>query len=162
LVPAWEKDVTLSGRKIVLGDRFQRLVDWNVEQLVNFLKKIVAKRNEIETHGKYPALSCPDDPPRDEPQEQASPEDNSTDTFDLRTNHNVLDQQIDVITFPKRTPAEAIAVDSAHNNKNSVNLDSEVVVQLHEFMTSIATFYQEVSVLAYAEYVVAFSPKQTC
>ena len=136
LVPAWEKDVTSNGKKIVLGDRFQRLVDWNVEQLVNLLKKIVARRKEMNKH-------CPKEVEEEREEAPTEPGNTAVDEFDLRTNHNVIEQQVDVISFPRRTPIETMAIESSHSKKGHVELDSKVVVQLHGFLTSIATFYQD-------------------
>ena len=47
----WEKDISSDEkqqRTPVLGDRTQRLVDWNVDQLVGLLKRIVANRQGKE------------------------------------------------------------------------------------------------------------------
>lgn len=120
LVPSWEQNVPSNG-KVVLGERFQRLVDWNVDVLVRLLKRIVAKRQLVKETGEGV-------------REVAEGE-----MFDLRLGHNVLGQQTDVIVFPRSTRAEAEVT-----TENS-ELESQVILQLHEFVTAIATFYQDVS-----------------
>ncbi|CAB9516323.1 Receptor-type guanylate cyclase gcy [Seminavis robusta] len=115
-MPDWEKDVSLKGSSPQLGDRFQRLVDWNVEQLVNLLKKVVANRkpNEDAVKGSH---------------------------FDLRTDSSILEEVTEVIPFPKPNIADILVGDT--QPKQDVELDSAAVAQLHEFLTTIAMLYND-------------------
>ena len=121
--PTWEKDVPSRGKTPVLGERLQRLVDWNVDQLVNLLKKVVAKREEDDEDGTPKVAS------------------NAAD-FDLRTDTSIAQEVTEIISFPKPSVADIIVGD-IKSRCNNVSLDSEVVAQLHEYMTTIATLYND-------------------
>lgn len=117
-VPEWEKDVSSKGTSQALGDRYQRLVDWNVDQLVTLLKKVAANRKSLK------------------------PGDANGSTFDLRTDSSVLREVTEVIPFPNPGIADIIIGDTT-GKPDDVELDSAVVAQLHEFMTSIAIMYND-------------------
>ena len=106
-IPAWEKDVS---SKAVLGERFQRLVDWNVDQLVTLLKKVATNRKNLEKG------------------------DSKGSEFDLRTDSSILEEVTEVIAFSKT---------SITSEDGDFQLDSAVVAQLHEFITSIAMSYND-------------------
>lgn len=114
--PNWEQSVTPKNFP-VLGDRLQRLVDWNVDQLIKLLKKVVANREEQEAEGTMDAAD-----------------------FDLRTDTSVLQEVTEIITFPKPSATDIIVGD-VKGDRDHLSLDSSVVAQLHEYMTMVAKSY---------------------
>jgi Adenylate and Guanylate cyclase catalytic domain len=116
--PEWEKDVSSKGTSQALGDRYQRLVDWNVDQLVTLLKKVAASRKCLK------------------------PGDARGSAFDLRTNSSVLEEVTEVVPLPK-PGIEAVIIGDTTIKPGAVELNSAVVAQLHEFMTSIAIMYND-------------------
>ena len=122
----WEKDPsTESPKKIrTLGDRIQRLVDWNVDQLVNLLKKIVANRNDTSGQGGM-----------------AGGLGNGAD-FDLRTDTSILEEVTEVIPFPRPSVADLL-IGRATSSHEGVVLDRVVIAQLHQFMTKVAMLYND-------------------
>jgi Adenylate and Guanylate cyclase catalytic domain len=118
-VPEWEKVVSSKETSQALGDRYQRLVDWNVDQLVTLLKKVAANRKSLKQPGDAKGSS-----------------------FDLRTDSSVLEEVTEVIPFPKPGMADIIVGDTA-GKPDDVELDSAVVAELHQFMTSIAIMHND-------------------
>eukprot|EP00980_Cylindrotheca_fusiformis_P018093 scaffold5810_cov109-Cylindrotheca_fusiformis.AAC.3 len=116
---------TISRRRTTLGpvstitDRKQRLIDWNVDVLSTFLKKIQAMREEESLNGKTKL-----------PLEDLSNMD------DHHQNTTVLDEVQEIITLPqeeqvyKRDPA-------------SLELDPKVLAELKAFVGLIASMYQD-------------------
>lgn len=110
--PNWEQDVT--PENLVLGDRLQRLVNWNVDQLIKLLKRVVSNREGQEAEDMIDAAD-----------------------FDLRTDTSILQEVTEIITFPKPgASAGDVKGDCEH-----LSLDTKVVAQLHEYMTMIAKSY---------------------
>ena len=114
--PNWAQDVV--AEKTILGDRLQRLVDWNVDQLIKLLKRVVANR---EGHKLGNATEAVD--------------------FDLRTATSILQEVTEVVPFPKPNEADLIVGDLLGGSEHLLSLDSTVATQLREYMTTIAKNY---------------------
>jgi hypothetical protein len=129
-VPDWDDgdDLSLEEPKaLLLGDRMQRLVDWNVDQLATLLRKIVAdRRDKLDSE-------------EEDLDNQSKP--NGAD-FDLRTDSSILQEVTEVISFPKPSIADLV-VGVASNNHENVELDPAVISQLRQFMTKIASMYND-------------------
>lgn len=112
-------DATLDSRvqnTITQYDKIQRLVDWNVDLLYGHLKAIVANRI---------AAGNP-------PQCVKGLEHN------IRKDMTVLDEVTEIITLPQFNP-NAVA---SRIDPSVVELEPEVVVQLRDYVTVIASMYR--------------------
>lgn len=123
----WDKDASTTPeepKKVkALGDRSQRLVDWNVDQLTSLLKKIVASRRAYSKN--------------DEGGDQAIGAD-----FDLRTSSTILEEVTEVISFPKPSIVDLL-VGPQSNQHADVQLDPLAIGQLHELMSRVAQLYND-------------------
>jgi len=157
--PTWEKEVSSRGLTPALGERFLRLVDWNVDQLVNLLKKIVATRNEkemLEQERKQsqvlkgleekteigegdPQETQKGDGLGDSPLSQSQAKGSY---FDLRTDTSIAQEVTDFVPFLTLEGVSPVLGEFKHKCDN-IELDPRVVTQLHEFMTTIATLYND-------------------
>jgi class 3 adenylate cyclase len=102
----------LDTNAVILDDKTKRLVNWNVQVLLRFLKQIVARR------GKSDHVDGNDD-------------------WDDITQQNVavVDEVAEIIALPKFSlMAEA--------NDKSVQINEEVEAQLHDYVATIATMYR--------------------
>jgi hypothetical protein len=101
-----------------LSKHAQRLVDWNVEQLLRILKHVLAARGHRTTKAHKPT--------KDGAAQAASR---------LGEDATVLDEFTEIITLPK--------FDSKQNttNPDSIELSPEVVRQLYKFVSLIAQSY---------------------
>mmetsp|Transcript_20743 Transcript_20743/g.59114 ORF Transcript_20743/g.59114 Transcript_20743/m.59114 type:complete len:657 (-) Transcript_20743:76-2046(-) len=96
----------------------ERLIDWQVELLAGALKQVVEFRTAME-HITGTFL-----------QERVEP---------ITTQSLVLDEVTETITLPKIDPEDLLRIRELHV---SVELDSVVMEQLRDYVTSIASFYR--------------------
>ena len=92
-----------------------RLIEWNTEQLVLLLKKIVAYRQEAR-----PSLVT----------------DNATETFSLKRNHTYLDEVAEVIELPKSSGQDFEGIDV-----HGIKINSVVANEVRQLVKHIATLY---------------------
>jgi hypothetical protein len=101
------------------NSRYQRLVDWNVELLVGFLKEIQAMR--METTKKFGRRTVTEAPPK----------------MNLRGGSTARDEITEVIELPEFD-------EKAHQNRSEVSdiqLDPAVISQLRDYVTTVASMY---------------------
>ena len=110
-----------------LSEKNQRLVEWNVDILQRLLKQIAAKRRVTE-RSKHMMLRIPSttSDAANQPLESAKP-------------HMVLEEVAEVICLPKFTNKAAGAMDHAED----VALSSDVLMQLHGYVGTIASMYND-------------------
>ena len=105
-------NVGLEEKLVVLDDKTKRLVNWNVQVLLRFLKLIVARR------GKSDDFDCSDD------------WENAT-----QPNVAVVEEVAEIIALPKFSS-------TTETEGESVKIKEEVEAQLHDFVASIAKLYR--------------------
>jgi Adenylate and Guanylate cyclase catalytic domain len=112
---------TRSSVQRLISDKTSRLIDWNVELLMRYLKMIVARRQGVRATkigGYAKAMSC---------------------SLTPRPGTQPLDEVVEVIELPEfdaETSDMKVDPDSAH-------VDAAVVEQLRSYVTSIAAMYVE-------------------
>ena len=94
-----------------------RLVDWNTDQLLSLIKKIVAYRQETSPN----QLSA-----------------RSSETFALKKDRTYLDEVAEVIHLPKSTGIDYEGIDV-----NDVHIDPRVVSELRALVQNIAALYND-------------------
>jgi len=108
-----------------LDAKAKRLVDWNCDQMVRLLKYVVARR-KAQGH-------CAD-------ATVATEESNGLHSTNLRKNvGTVLEEVREIIMLPKFDPR----VYRNHDDPGSVELDDDVLQQLHDYVSTIATLYRD-------------------
>ena len=116
----WGGDTT---NKLVMdlsmpNNRYQRLIDWNVELLSSLLKQIEARRRDLKLNTKKNVA-----PPH----------------LTLKGGSTALDEVTEIITLPQFDP-------NAHKTRTSpedVVLDEAIVAQLRDYVTTIASMYRD-------------------
>jgi len=104
----------------VLTPKMQRLVDWNVDQLSRLLKLIVARR-------KHPR--------------RASNVNTAYDSYNnAKRNGTVLEEVKEVITLPNFDASTFKSMEGP----DSIELPSEVMNQLHDYVTKICMMYRNI------------------
>ena len=117
----------------VLPPKIKRLVKWNADVLLRVLKQVVARREAIE------ALASQDD--SENPDLGSSFRDASkaalrrTTSIDGKT---CMDEVKEIIELPKFNAKAA----KIQKDASEVELDSNVVQQLHDYITVIASMYR--------------------
>jgi class 3 adenylate cyclase len=114
----WASSAVLSAESGDLSKHVQRLVDWNVEQLLRILKQVVAARGYRTTKAHKP------------------PKEGALAASKLKGSAMVLDEVTEIITLPK--------FDSKHKtvNPDSIELGPAVVGQMYKFVSFIAGSYR--------------------
>ncbi|CAB9510830.1 Receptor-type guanylate cyclase gcy [Seminavis robusta] len=106
-----------------LDAKAKRLVDWNCDQMIRLLKLIVARRNAQARRSS---------------QIQASTNEEFLNA-NLRKVGTVLEEVREIITLPKFDPK----VYRNHDDPDSVQLNEDVLQQLHDYVSTIATLYRD-------------------
>ena len=106
-----------------LDAKAKRLVDWNCDQLIRLLKLIVARRNAQARRGS----------------QLASGETEGLFSSNLRKVGTVLEEVREIIMLPKFDPK----VYRNHDDPDSVQISDEVLQQLHDYVSTIATLYRD-------------------
>lgn len=101
----------------VIDDRKQRLIDWNVDVLSNFLKKIMAMRVE-EKSNNAPALE------------------NDDILSHSSSNNTVLDEVREIIVLPQKEKVY-------QTDPQTLTLDASIISQLQDYVGLIASMYRE-------------------
>ena len=98
------------------GNRYQRLIDWNVELLAGLLKHIEAQRRDLRMRSK-----------------EGAP------TMELKGGSTALDEVTEIITLPqfKNKP------NKKKTRPEDVELTMEVITQLRDYVTTIASMYRD-------------------
>jgi hypothetical protein len=108
-----------------LDAKAKRLVDWNCDQMIRLLKLVVARRSAMQRRASGDYLR------------------NSTaENFkngNLRKVGTVLEEVKEIITLPRFDPK----VYRSHDDPESVKLDDEVLRQLHDYVSTVATLYRD-------------------
>ena len=110
-----------------LDAKAKRLVDWNCDQMIRLLKLVVARRSAMQRRGSVDATNLTG---------------STTENFmnrNLRKVGTVLEEVREIITLPKFDPK----VYRNHDDPDSVVLDDEVLSQLHDYVSTIATLYRD-------------------
>lgn len=98
------------------GNRYQRLIDWNVELLAGLLKQIEAQRRDLRMRNKDGAP-----------------------TMELKGGSTALDEVTEIITLPQfKTKSN-----KKKTRPEDVELTIEVVTQLRDYVTTIASMYRD-------------------
>ena len=105
-----------------LDAKAKRLVDWNCDQMIRLLKLIVARRNAQARRSS-----------------QNHPTNENFLNVNLRKVGTVLEEVREIITLPKFDPK----VYRNHDDPDSVQLSEEVLQQLHDYVSTIATLYRD-------------------
>ena len=122
--PMQENELHISG----LDQRSRRLVEWNVEMLVNILKQVVARRQAVlaaEKSGSSSSLTKKSLP--------SLPGDNHALLAGFKT--PPLDEVKETIHFPEFDSKAAIPYE------DDVTIPTNVINQLREYVTTLATMY---------------------
>lgn len=106
-----------------LDAKAKRLVDWNCDQMIRLLKHVVARRNAQARRSS---------------QIQASTNESFL-NVNLRKVGTVLEEVREIITLPKFDPKVYRNLD----DPDSVQLSEEVLQQLHDYVSTIATLYRD-------------------
>lgn len=118
-----KEHVSESKPKQLFTDKVERLVTWNADVLKRLLKQIIARRNaEIEAGGRTAEAENPE--------------------LKLETaveGSIVLDEVREIIKLPRFDARAA----KQQVNPNKIELSSEVTMQLHDYVTVIATLYRD-------------------
>jgi Adenylate and Guanylate cyclase catalytic domain len=113
-----------STAKKTLPPKLQRLVKWNADVLVRLLKQIVARRNSIQSLIKAPNVH---------PRQQTASCSRSG-----PANGTVIDEVVEVVHLPRFDGRAA----RNQQDPKTVELEKEVVDQLHNYVTVIASLYR--------------------
>ena len=100
-------------------DRYQRLIDWNVELLLGLLKQIAAKRRDMKQLKKVKKAEAP--------------------VIKLQSGKSAVDEITEVITLPQVTAT----IDKSKVTQPSwMIMDENVIAQLRDYVTTIASMYR--------------------
>ena len=110
-----------------LDAKAKRLVDWNCDQMIRLLKLIVARRNAQARRTSSTELSA-----------TTAQEDQAQLNNNLRKVGTVLEEVREIIMLPKFDPK----VYRHHDDPDSVQISEEVLQQLHDYVSTIATLYR--------------------
>jgi hypothetical protein len=99
------------------GNRYQRLIDWNVELLGGLLKQIEAKRRDLRTRTRDIVPS-----------------------MELQGGSTALDEVAEIITLPQFDPK---GVNRKKTRAEDIELSVEVITQLRDYVTTIASMYRD-------------------
>jgi Adenylate and Guanylate cyclase catalytic domain len=107
-----------------LDAKAKRLVDWNCDQMIRLIKLIVARRNaQMARRGS-----------------QMQANDNAGIVGStLRKVGTVLEEVSEIIMLPKFDPK----VYRHHDDPDAVQISDEVLQQLHDYVSTIATLYRD-------------------
>ena len=105
----------------LMSDKINRLIDWNKELMAKLLKEVVARREAAGVQAESAS--------RMEELEQEK----------MYRDTTVLEEVIDIITLPQFDPSVAHRQKSA----DSIELDEKVMMQLRDFVQTIAAMYNE-------------------
>eukprot|EP00339_Tiarina_fusa_P025852 CAMPEP_0117000886 /NCGR_PEP_ID=MMETSP0472-20121206/3077_1 /TAXON_ID=693140 ORGANISM="Tiarina fusus, Strain LIS" /NCGR_SAMPLE_ID=MMETSP0472 /ASSEMBLY_ACC=CAM_ASM_000603 /LENGTH=1264 /DNA_ID=CAMNT_0004700725 /DNA_START=238 /DNA_END=4032 /DNA_ORIENTATION=+ len=101
------------------NNRYHRLIDWNVELLSDLLKQIEARRRDAKKYSKYKGKSLP------------------TPKMELQGGSTALDEVTEIVALPQ------VEVQTKKRTRASdVELSPEVVSQLRDYVTTIASMYR--------------------
>ena len=109
-----------------LDAKAKRLVDWNCDQMVRLLKYVVARRSAQGRRGS--AVST-----------DVDNESEGLTNGHLRKMGTVLEEVREIITLPKFDAK----VYRNHDDPDSVQLSDDVLQQLHDYVSTIATLYRD-------------------
>lgn len=106
-------DSTPEAVPVGINEKTLRLVDWNVELLLRYLKLIVSRRNKVGAAEHF--------------------EDWNSLTF----SNFVIQEVAEIIVLPKFSAISAV------ENEADISIEHEVEQQLHAFVSSIAKMYRD-------------------
>lgn len=110
-----------------LDAKAKRLVDWNCDQMIRLLKHVVARRNAQGRRSSAVPGSATD---------KQSAE--SRDSI-LQKKGTVLEEVREIIRLPNFDPN----VYRNHDDPDAVQLSDDVLQQLHDYVSTIATLYRD-------------------
>ena len=103
------------------NNRYQRLIDWNVELLCNMLRQIEAKRRDAQQKVKDSAPS-----------------------MELQGGSTALDEVTEIITLPQFQEAPTKKKKKKKKTRpEDVELSIPVITQLRDYVTTIASMYRD-------------------
>ena len=98
------------------GNRYQRLIDWNVELLAGLLRQIEAQRRDLRLRSRDGAP-----------------------TMELKGGSTALDEVTEIITLPQLQQGAK----GKRTRPEDVELSVEVITQLRDYVTTIASMYRD-------------------
>ena len=101
-----------------LNPKLQRIVNWNTELLAKMLRQIVAQRSLHGEIDREMSILTDNDGPKE---------------------GTVLDEVIEILPLPEYKAAS----DDEAAEREQVKLDTEVMTQLHDYISQIASLYQD-------------------
>ena len=110
-----------------LDAKAKRLVDWNCDQMVRLLKYVVARRN---AQGRRTSAVLGSGTDKESVEFRHS---------NLRKMGTVLEEVREIITLPKFDAK----VYRNHDDPDAVQLSDDVLQQLHDYVSTIATLYRD-------------------
>lgn len=98
------------------GNRYQRLIDWNVELLAGLLRQVEAQRRDLRLRSR-----------------EGAP------TMELKGGSSALDEVTEIITLPQFNEK----TNKKKTRPDDVELSIEVITQLRDYVTTIASMYRD-------------------
>ena len=126
------------GHTVVQADRKERLIDWSVETLVRLIKQVAAGR-KLVTSKKQQVKREHHDSSSSMPSVEASISSTTSAAASSTLYNRPLDEIKDIIVLPEFNQSSS---GNTGRNVDDIVLPEEVVVQLRQFVSIIASMYR--------------------